>query len=130
MKVKQRQIHLSLSLAEWETVIRELDSLPETATACGRAIDTLRGYLHRVDCGPDELVVLSQTSLAWSPVILGVCLHLSYKLTLLPMAQRLRSQMEVQVRRIESPVQLEDPAEVRHWQPLPMDDWQDRVDPN
>lgn len=130
MERKLRQIRLSLSRAEWQTIVQELDSLPETAECCGRAIDSLRSRLASATRGPDEMVVLAQTSLAWSPLILGICLHLSYRTTLLPTAQRLRSQMEVQVRRIESPVHLDNPRESQRWRPIPPDDWRERIDQN
>ncbi|MGI5836482.1 MAG: hypothetical protein ACOX87_08315 [Chloroflexota bacterium] len=130
MERRARQIQLSLSRAEWETILNELDTQPETAECCAVAIDALRSHLSSVVAEPDDVVSLTQTSVAWSTLILGICLHLTHVTTLLPLAKRLRSQLEVQIRRIESPVYLENPADAQQWQPLTADDCWERIDRN
>lgn len=127
---RSRPIRLSLSRAEWETIVNALDTQPETAECCGKAIDALRSHLSSVVGEPDEIVAIAQTSTAWSALILGICLHLTHETTLLPMAKRLRSQLEVQVRRIESPVHLEDPVNIQQWHPISADDCRERIDRN
>lgn len=127
---RARQIRLSLTRAEWDAILNELDTQPETAECCADAIDSLRSHLSSVACEPDEMVSFEQTSIAWSTLILGICLHLTHVTTLLPLAKRLRSQLEVQIRRIESPVYLESPAHIQQWQPLTADDCWERIDRN
>ena len=87
MERRARQIQLSLLRAEWETILNELDTQPETAECCAVAIDALRSHLSSVVAEPDDVVSLTQTSVAWSTLILGICLHLTHVTTLLHSGQ-------------------------------------------
>ncbi len=119
--IRRRMVHLTLARGEWYLIAQELGRLAETAESCGPAIATLEVRLSESEGYPDELLTIAQPPLGWSPLIFGLSLHVLRTPILLPIAEHLRNQMEMQVKRIEGAVRLEDPTELRRWQEAPLD---------
>ncbi len=119
--MRRRTIHLTLAWGEWYLIAQELGWLPQTAESCAPAIAALQARLAETEGYPDELFTIGQPPLNWSPLVFALSLHVLHDSTLLPVAERLRNQMEMQTRRIEGAVRPEDPAELRRWAKAPFD---------
>lgn len=121
----RRQVRLTLGRGEWYLIVRQLATLPQTAEICKLAIATLQVQLGETEGNPSQMLTISQPPLNWSPLIFGLSLHVLLTPTLLPLAERLRSQMEMQTKRIEGAVRMEDPSEADLWEKAPVDDWRE-----
>ncbi len=113
--MRRRLIYLTLARAEWDDLARELSSLPQTSESCGSAIAALEDSLAGAESDPDQLVTLAQPSIQWSPLIFALSLHVLYSPSLLPIAERLRNQMEMQAKGIEGAVYPDEEGEGLQW---------------
>jgi hypothetical protein len=93
--------------------------MPEVAETCAPAIRELRSQLAATERDADELVTVSQPPLSWSPLIIGLAMHVLTHPTLLGTAEHLRGQMVAQARRIESPMRTDYPAQFKRWPESP-----------
>ena len=126
----RRLCHLTLTRQEWEDLVASLAELSEVAWSCGPALVSLRAQLDRAGSAPHDVVTISQPPLSWSPLVMGLALHVLARPTLLPLAERLRDQMAAQAKRIEASVQPDHSANVRRWPGVPSDHLRGRVAPN
>ena len=113
--MKRRMCHLTLARQEWDELANALENLPEVANTCRPQIEWLRQQVDDSTVGADELLALAQPPLSWSPLVIGLAIHVLTKPTLLQLAERLRSQMMAQAKRLESAVEVADPERMRRW---------------
>ena len=68
----------------------------------------LQARLAASRCRSDELVTFSQSALSWAPLVLALALQVRRDPTLLDVAEHLQGQIQMQVKRYEGPVRIED----------------------
>ncbi len=107
MGLARKPIRLTLSRLEWEEIARELAAWPESAAVSASVVRDLQARLEASRCRPDELITFSQSALSWAPLILALALQVRRDQTLLPVAEHLQSQIQMQVKRFEGPVRVE-----------------------
>ena len=130
MEITRRMTHLTLARREWQVLARELAADPETAKSCSRALDSLKAQTERSPRPPDETLTIAQPPLNWSPVIFGLSLRVLQDPTLLPIAERLRDQMEAQARRIDGMVAPELGGDEKAWRRVVDEDLSHRIGAN
>lgn len=108
MGIARRLIHLTLSRLEWEAIARELSTWPESAAVSASVVRDLQARLAVSRSRQDELVTFSQSALSWAPLVLALALQVRRDPTLLPVAEHLQGQIQMQVKRYEGPVRIED----------------------
>jgi hypothetical protein len=112
---KRRLCHLTLARQEWADLLDALDAMPEVADTCRPSIEWLREQIAASSQAADELLTVAQPPLAWSPLVIGLAMHVLTRPNLLDLAERLRVQMMAQAKRLESPVSMDYPEQMRRW---------------
>jgi hypothetical protein len=116
MGMTRRQTMLTLARLEWEAIVHELESTPETAKISAQGVSSLRAHLEMCTADPGEMVSIAQPPLNWSPLIMAISVNVLCKPDLLPMAERLRDQMAVQAKKgTDGLANVESSTEMRRW---------------
>jgi len=122
---------LTLARLEWDAIVRELESAPETAEISRPATAALRAALGSHASDPEAMVTIAQPPLSWSPIIAALALNVLCKPALLPMAERLRDQMAMQARRgPDGWADVDGSTELRRWHMGREDVARTRANPN
>lgn len=115
----RRLCHITLTRQEWMGLIDALDDLPTIADACRTPLEWLRGRIDGLPPRSDEPVTISLPPLEWSPLAIGLAIHVFTRPGLVDLAERLRSQMMAQAKLLESPVDLDCSEDIRRWPAAP-----------
>ena len=116
MGITRRQTMLTLARLEWDSIVHELESSPETSEISTPAVAALRRQLEGRTSDPEEMVTISQPPLSWSPLIMALSLSVLCKPDLLAVAERLRDQMTMQVRRgTDGLADVGETTDMRRW---------------
>lgn len=116
MGITRRQTMLTLARLEWDSIVHELESSPQTSEISTPAVAALRRQLEGRTSDPEEMVTISQPPLSWSPLIMALSLSVLCKPDLLTVAERLRDQMAMQARRgTDGLADVSETTEMRRW---------------
>ena len=118
-RATRRVCCLSLARREWAELVGGLAALPDVAQTCAAGVSVIQQALARSHAKPDELVLVAQSPLQWSALILGLSVHVLRRPGLLGSAERLRDQMMAQARRVEGLPTSTDMRDLGAWSPRP-----------
>ncbi len=129
MGLARRLIHLTLARLEWEAIARELATCPESASVSASIVRDLQARLAASRRRQDELITFSQSALSWAPLVLALALQIQRDPTLLSVAEHLQSPIQMQVKRFEGPVRVDD-FRNREWSRVRSDRLYGWISPN
>lgn len=82
----------------------------------------LQASLEQQRCGAEEPVSIRQSPIQWSPLVLGLAVRVLQQPELLPVVEQLRDQMEMQARKIDGLMAMDESPNTVSWQQVQASD--------